>query len=363
MSVAPALKGFYAWENNGADDYLQLVSPTGSILGWIDPHGILSGSLASGGGTIGGSIAATQVAFGSGVNTISGSSNLTFNNTTKVLDLHDTATGAINGLLSVRGTGLGNFSGFPSLINSAVENDSWNYSLTNATAPAGSFAVIALDSSGVFFLDTNSGGAITTELTISTTGGAAGTLSFQGGITSGLTSGNGVSGSYTAFGKSSGSATWGVADIAGTPNRINFPTTTGTSGQVLQTDGANPQQTSWVTPSSSASSLTLSPINLLAGGADAINAHTAATYMVTSAGVNAMTLAAPTVTTDDGKVIKVTTNTAASHTITFTGGTLRSGSAGVTTATFSAFAGSSIELMAWQGKWYVMAQNLIASFT
>jgi hypothetical protein len=112
-----------------------------------------------------------------------------------------------------------------------------------------------------------------------------------------------------------------------------------------------------------ASSLKLSPVVVLSGGTDAIPAHTPGTYMVTTAGVNSMSIVAPTVTTDDGIIIKVTTNTAASHTITFTGGTLRSGGAGVTTATFAAFAGSSLELMAWQGNWYAMAQNLIASYS
>jgi len=48
-------------------------------------------------------------------------------------------------------------------------------------------------------------------------------------------------------GASSGSAALGAASVAGTPNRINLPTITGTNGQCLQTDGANPQQTSWGT--------------------------------------------------------------------------------------------------------------------
>lgn len=112
-----------------------------------------------------------------------------------------------------------------------------------------------------------------------------------------------------------------------------------------------------------ASSLKLSPVIVLSGGTDAIPAHTPGTYMVTSAGVNAMTLAAPTVTTDDGIIIKVTLSTNAAHTITCTGGTLRPGTAAVTTVNFASFRGSSIELMAWQGNWYVMAQNLVASYT
>ena len=111
-----------------------------------------------------------------------------------------------------------------------------------------------------------------------------------------------------------------------------------------------------------ASNLTLvvTPINT---AAYAINPHTAGTYIVLTAGVNSMTLAAPTVTTDDGKVIQVTLGTSAAHTITCTGGTLRCGTASVTTVNFASYYGASIELMAYQGLWYVMAQNNIASFT
>jgi hypothetical protein len=54
----------------------------------------------------------------------------------------------------------------------------------------------------------------------------------------------------TAPGATSGSATVGAAAIAGTPNQINLPTATGTNGQVLKTDGGNPQQTSWTTAAS-----------------------------------------------------------------------------------------------------------------
>src|ERR1700675_2658045 len=73
-----------------------------------------------------------------------------------------------------------------------------------------------------------------------------------------------------------------------------------------------------------ASNLKFSPI-VLSGGTDAIPAHTPGTYVVTTAGVDAMTIAAPTVTTDDGIVIKVTISTNAAHTITFTAGSFRHG--------------------------------------
>jgi hypothetical protein len=49
----------------------------------------------------------------------------------------------------------------------------------------------------------------------------------------------------TLGGSSSGTASISVPAAAGTPNTLLLPTTTGTSGQVLVTDGANPQQLSW----------------------------------------------------------------------------------------------------------------------
>lgn len=62
---------------------------------------------------------------------------------------------------------------------------------------------------------------------------------------------SGASGRLCFDGFTSGKACMSVPSVAGTPNTILFPTTTGTSGQVLSTNGANPQQTSWITPASS----------------------------------------------------------------------------------------------------------------
>jgi hypothetical protein len=46
-------------------------------------------------------------------------------------------------------------------------------------------------------------------------------------------------------GSTSGAAVIQTAAAAGSPNPVNLPTSTGASGQVLTTDGANPQQLSW----------------------------------------------------------------------------------------------------------------------
>lgn len=86
----------------------------------------------------------------------------------------------------------------------------------------------------------------------------------------------------------------------------------------------------------------------------AIPAHVGHTYVITKAGVLADTLAAPTATTDDGIEITVTSNTANAHTITATG-LLQCGTASVNVATFAAQAGAGLTLMAYQGKWNVLA--------
>lgn len=70
------------------------------------------GSGAGAGGNISGTIAANQVAFGSGVNTIQGSAGLTY--TAGQLDLNHTSTTSPQGLFSIRGAGLGNCDGLGS---------------------------------------------------------------------------------------------------------------------------------------------------------------------------------------------------------------------------------------------------------
>lgn len=56
-------------------------------------------------------------------------------------------------------------------------------------------------------------------------------------------------------GLTSGNARIGVPAIAGTPSDILLPTTTGTSGQVLSTNGGSPQQTSWIDQTSGGGSV------------------------------------------------------------------------------------------------------------
>lgn len=97
----------------------------------------------------------------------------------------------------------------------------------------------------------------------------------------------------------------------------------------------------------------------LLAASGAVNPSQSATYVVTKAGVAALTLAAPIVTTatvagDDGKEITITSNTANAHTLTATG-LFQCGTASVNLATFAAQPGAGLTLVAYQGKWNVIA--------
>ncbi len=94
------------------------------------------------------------------------------------------------------------------------------------------------------------------------------------------------------------------------------------------------------------------PINLATNGALSVSSGV---YVITKAGVLAVTLAAPTATVQDGMIIMLTSTTANAHTLTATS-LLDNGGSGVpyTTATFGAHAGAYIRLKAYQGLWYVL---------
>lgn len=96
-------------------------------------------------------------------------------------------------------------------------------------------------------------------------------------------------------------------------------------------------------------------VSLLVNGAVPIAVPLVPTvYQINKAGVLADTLAAPVAVTDDGKMIQIMSNTANAHTVTATG-LYQSGSASVNLATFAAFAGAQMTLMALNAKWVVMS--------
>lgn len=94
------------------------------------------------------------------------------------------------------------------------------------------------------------------------------------------------------------------------------------------------------------------PVQIAVSGA--IPVRPGADYVITDAGIAALTLAAPTAGSDDGVTISIISSTAFAHTLTATG-LLQTGSASVNVATFAAFAGAGLTLKAFGGKWLVTA--------
>lgn len=80
--------------------------------------------------------------------------------------------------------------------------------------------------------------------------------------------------------------------------------------------------------------------------------------VLTKAGVSANTVAAPS--SQDGTRMTITSTTANAHVVTFTGGTLLDGTDGAnTTATFAAFPGASITVVAVGATWHVESLNAV----
>jgi hypothetical protein len=75
------------------------------------------------------------------------------------------------------------------------------------------------------------------------------------------------------------------------------------------------------------------------------------TVIVTKSTAAALTLAAPVAGTDDGKIIRVVSATAAAHVITGAVGFNGKNASG--TATLGAVKGNSVSLLAYNGQWYV----------
>lgn len=93
--------------------------------------------------------------------------------------------------------------------------------------------------------------------------------------------------------------------------------------------------------------------------ADGAISLAAGEVIITKAGVAALTLAAPP-TSMNGQRLAIVSTTANAHVVTATN-LLDDGVTGGAkdTATFGAFAGASLELMAYGGKWNVISKNVV----
>ena len=75
------------------------------------------------------------------------------------------------------------------------------------------------------------------------------------------------------------------------------------------------------------------------------------------AGAITATLALPTATTDDFKVLVIASLTAQAHTVTCASGTFGNSGNGYTTVTFGGAIGDSMTVVAYQGRWYILCLN------
>lgn len=117
------------------------------------------------------------------------------------------------------------------------------------------------------------------------------------------------------------------------------------------------QQVGGVLTQASRDALAAQSYNLQALSADgAINPHASGAYIITKATAAALTLAAPTATDDDGVTIYITSPNNAQHVLTATG-LFQDGAGNANKTTWPANAGGSVELVAFNGKWTVKANN------
>jgi hypothetical protein len=141
--------------------------------------------------------------------------------------------------------------------NSGLTYDKATNTFTATPANNGNVTLITADGNNSIVLD---GSAVGDGILLNATSTGSSTISFTtaGGPI------NFIGQPATFVGATSGSAKLGVAAVAGTPNQMNLPTITGSSGQVLSTNGANPQQLSWITPAAAGANTALSNLAAVA---------------------------------------------------------------------------------------------------
>jgi|SRR6476660_220390 len=128
--------------------------------------------------------------------------------------------------------------------------------------------------------------------------------------------------------------------------------TTGLNSDLTNLPPMPGQLTSFVPPVSPAN-----PIVTVSVSGAITPPSTDTTVVIDKAGVAAMTLAAPSLAVN-GVKLTITSITAFAHTVTATG-LFQTGTATVNLATFPAFAGSTLIVMAVQGKWVQIGSTLV----
>jgi len=80
--------------------------------------------------------------------------------------------------------------------------------------------------------------------------------------------------------------------------------------------------------------------------------------IITAGATATLTLPAPASPAQDGLELSIISTTGFAHTVTATG-LFNNGTAAVNLATFAAFSGANLQLVAFGGEWYVTSQNAV----
>lgn len=99
------------------------------------------------------------------------------------------------------------------------------------------------------------------------------------------------------------------------------------------------------------------PAIQLTGSADAINPSLPANYVIKTAGVDAMTIATPTVA-QEGNYFYISSDTANAHTLTAASACFSNGTAATTVITFKAFKGSNVVFVVRNLTYHVISSNV-----
>lgn len=138
----------------------------------------------------------------------------------------------------------------------------------------------------------------------------------------------------------------------GTPQQAHLINTAVVIGLPADFPSTNEILNTATIPQVNLGGMNLQPV-FLGGSADAIPNTVSGNYVVKTAGVDAMTLAAPPLSAD-GIVVSIFSDTTNAHTITATS-LFANGTALKTTATFPAFRGAGVILKASNGVWHVLS--------
>jgi hypothetical protein len=209
----------------------------------LAPYGPIPINAINGVGGFSGAVNTNQVAFASALNTLAGSSNFTWNNSTATLNLLNTA--------GVNSFTIGNSVAATNIANQS--SPTWCIS--------GNFWTGAVSQADTYCLNDTVGAGNNPSTALNFVHGGSpfpSTYTFDGQVNTGTLVASGISvgspginllniGPLNFAGSSSGSAKIQAAPVQGTPNPLNLPTTTATLGQFLESNGANPQVTSWAT--------------------------------------------------------------------------------------------------------------------